>query len=82
MTADPNVLLDIIESDADHIRGELSLSGICRDPKDDKFIACAVDGNADYIVSGDADLLVLAEYRGVRIVQPAEFVEILDRQTK
>ena len=35
---------------------------ICRDPDDDKFINCAVDSKALYIVSGDKDLLVLEQY--------------------
>ena len=36
----------------------------CRDPKDDKFLELAVNGRADLIVSGDADLLVLDTFRG------------------
>jgi hypothetical protein len=35
----------------------------CRDPKDDKFLELAVNGRADVIVSGDADLLVLDTFR-------------------
>jgi uncharacterized protein len=47
----------------------------CRDPKDDKFLELAVNGRADVIVSGDADLLVLNPFRGVPIVPPATFVQ-------
>jgi len=46
-----------------------------RDPDDDKFIECAIDAKALYIVSGDNDLLVLKEYGGVRIVTAKEFCE-------
>ena len=46
----------------------------CRDPKDDKFLELAVDGKADLIVSGDADLLVLNPFCGIPIVAPATFV--------
>ncbi len=46
----------------------------CRDPKDDKFLELAVNGQADVIVSGDADLLVLNPFRGILIVPPATFV--------
>jgi uncharacterized protein len=49
------------------------LQNISRDRKDDKFLACAIEGNADYIVSGDRDLLVLMEYKGIKIVTPNEF---------
>ena len=50
------------------------LIAVCRDPADDKFIELAVNGRADLIVSGDADLLSLDEVRGIPIVSPASFV--------
>lgn len=46
---------------------------ICRDPDDDKFISCAVDAEAKYIVSGDKDLLVIKDYEGIQIVTAKEF---------
>jgi putative PIN family toxin of toxin-antitoxin system len=58
--------------------GTLSLLGVTRDPKDDPVVACAVEGEADYIVSGDRDLLVLGVYEGVRIVTPREFLGLLE----
>jgi predicted nucleic acid-binding protein len=45
----------------------------CRDPKGDKFLELAVNGRADLIVSGDADLLVLDTFRGIPIITPAAF---------
>lgn len=45
----------------------------CRDPDDNKFLECAVDSHAVYIVSGDKDLLVLEEYDGIEILTAAEF---------
>ena len=45
----------------------------CRDPKDDKFLELAVNGRADVIVSGDADLLVLEAFRDIPILTPAAF---------
>jgi len=47
---------------------------VCRDPTDDKFVDLAVNGRAHVIVSGDADLLVLAAVRGIPIVTPAVFI--------
>src|SRR3989338_10524523 len=41
---------------------------VCRDRKDNKFLSCALAANADYIVSGDNDLLVLKEYKGIKIL--------------
>lgn len=46
----------------------------CRDPTDDKFLELAVNGKADLIVTGDADLLVLNPFRDIPIVSPAAFV--------
>jgi putative PIN family toxin of toxin-antitoxin system len=46
----------------------------CRDPTDDKFIELAVNGHADTIVTGDADLLALDPFRGIPIITPAAFV--------
>ena len=52
----------------------------CRDPKDDKFLELAVNGRADLIVSGDADLLALNPFRSIPIITPAAFVESKRRQ--
>jgi predicted nucleic acid-binding protein len=41
---------------------------------DDKFLELAVSGHADFIVSGDADLLVLNPFRDIAIIPPATFV--------
>jgi uncharacterized protein len=43
----------------------------CRDPTDDKFLELAVNGGADLVVSGDADLLALNPFRDIPIVPPA-----------
>jgi len=47
------------------------------DPDDDKFLDCAVAGEAQFIVSGDRHLLELHEYRGVRIVRAAVLLALL-----
>ncbi len=46
----------------------------CRDPKDNKFLELAVAGNADCIVTGDKDLLVLNPFRDTKIISPANFL--------
>ena len=48
---------------------------ICRDPKDDKFINCAIDAKAVYIVSGDNDLLTLKNFADIEIVTAREFYD-------
>jgi putative PIN family toxin of toxin-antitoxin system len=46
----------------------------CRDPKDDKFLELAVNGRAEVIVSGDADLPALHPFRGIPIETPGAFL--------
>ena len=47
--------------------------GVCRDPADDPFLSCAVAANADFIISGDKDLLTLGSFRNLPIVTASEF---------
>jgi len=47
----------------------------CRDPRDNKFLELAVDGNAQYIITGDNDLLHLSPYRGIHILTPSDFLK-------
>ena len=48
---------------------------ICRDPDDDKFVNCAIDARAIYIVSGDNDLLTIKNFAGIEIVTAREFYD-------
>jgi putative PIN family toxin of toxin-antitoxin system len=57
-----------------HVSGALDLAGACRDPKDDKFLACAVEGKAHYLVSSDNDLLPMRSFRGLVIHNPGQFL--------
>lgn len=45
-----------------------------RDPKDDKFLEVALNGEADVLVSGDNDLLTLHPFRGTDILTPAGYL--------
>lgn len=48
---------------------------ICRDPKDDKFLEVAVNGQATSLMTGDQDLLILHPFRSIPIVTPRTFVD-------
>jgi len=50
--------------------------GVCRDPGDDKFIACALSGAAHFILSGDKDLTDLKRYRTIKITKASEFLRL------
>ena len=47
------------------------------DPDDDKIIECAVEGNVDYLISGDNHLLKLKQYENIKIVNTTEFLKVL-----
>ncbi len=50
------------------------VSGVWRDPEDDKFLACAASAKAAYLVSGEKDLCSLRKFGPVRIITPEQFL--------
>ena len=54
-----------------------TLTVVSADESDNRYIECAVAGNAQYIVSGDEHLLGVGEYQGIIIVIPATFLTLL-----
>lgn len=67
-------ILEKIEKQTLLLQEVTPVVGVCRDPKDDKFLACAVAGKAHYLVSSDKDLLTLKQYAGVCILDPGTFL--------
>ncbi len=63
-------LIHSLEMIEPNTRVELS-----RDPDDDKFLGCAKDARALYIVSGDKDLLVLEQFENIEIITAREFCD-------
>ncbi len=59
-TVKPSVRLDIVKED----------------PPDNRVLECAVSSGADYIVTGDKDLIKLLRYDAIRILNVADFLEI------
>ena len=62
---------------ADLVAGAQHLSGVCKDPDDDKYVAAALEGRAAYVVTGDQAFLALREYAGVTIMTPRSFLDLL-----
>lgn len=54
------------------------VSGICRDPDDDQILSCALSAEADYLVTGDRDLLELKDFHGIEILTPGAFELIFE----
>ena len=53
---------------------------VCRDPDDNHVIEVALAGDAEFVVTGDEDLLVLEQFESVRFVTPQEFLAVLDER--
>lgn len=52
------------------------LVAVARDPDDNMVLECAVEGKAQYIVTGDKDLLVLKTFRDIQIVRASDFLKV------
>lgn len=64
------------------VEGEEIVNAIKADPADNKYLACAYEGEADYIVSGDHHLLDLEAYQGIDVIKASAFLSILSTQGK
>ncbi len=54
--------------------------GVATHPEDDLVLATAASARADYLVTGDRQLLRLGSFKGVSIISPADFARVLDEQ--
>lgn len=63
----------IIEAITEIIEHSFKVTKICRDPDDDNVLACATAAKADYLVTGDSDLLEIRSFKNIKIVTPRDF---------
>ena len=73
-------LRSLLEQDAVLIPISRDVHGAASHPEDDLILATAVSGKADYLVTGDRQLLKLGTYEGVKIVSPREFLSLLEEE--
>jgi putative PIN family toxin of toxin-antitoxin system len=59
------------------LKPKLKINAVKDDPDDNKYLECAVEGKADYIISGDKHLKKLKEFQGIKIVEPATFLKLI-----
>lgn len=71
--------LELLSRQAVMVEPTVVLDVIREDQSDNRYLECAVEGKAQYIISGDKHLLELGEYRGIVILPPAAFVTLLER---
>jgi hypothetical protein len=59
------------------VHPSIKIQAVHQDPADNRVLECALEGDADFIVSGDSDLLRLGKFRTIRICSPKDFLSIL-----
>ncbi len=67
--------LKVLRNNAQILEPEEVKKGICRDPDDLMILGLVAPGDADAIVTGDKDLLIIKEYKKARIMSPRSFWE-------
>jgi len=68
---------NLISKQAHKVAPSKRVKAITADPDDNIFLECALETNADYIVSGDKHLLDLKEYEGIKILTSKGFLDML-----
>ena len=79
---DIEAVLNVLKTYSINTPAKMKIDAIPEDPQDDKFITAAIEGEADYIVSGDRHLRDLKDYQGIPIVSPSEFLQITGLRSK
>lgn len=74
--ADVNSALAAYLAQANIVELKGALKDVCRDPKDDMLFECAVLGDADYIVSGDKDVIDVASFRDIRVLTARQYLSL------
>lgn len=78
-SVDKKALIQILEDLVEHVYPQ-ERTHISSDPDDEKYLEAASACDADYLVTGDRDLLSLKQFGTTRIVSPKEFVEVLEKK--
>jgi len=73
-----NEYIKIIESYSIKMLSQNVPQNISRDKSDDKILQCGLDGNVEFIITGDNDLLVIKEYNKIKILKPNDYLKIIE----
>lgn len=71
-------IMNALHTHSEWIKPDVELN-VCRDPSDNHFLECAVDGNADYLVTKNIRHFPFKEYRNVKIVRIKKFLDALEK---
>ena len=67
---------------AEHVEPKQRIDVVKQDPTDNRILECAAASGSEYLVTGDKHLLKVGQYRGVKIVTPADFIEVIAGQSR
>ncbi|MEK7313807.1 MAG: putative toxin-antitoxin system toxin component, PIN family [Deltaproteobacteria bacterium] len=70
-----NNIIKFIDANSEMVEPARLNENVCRDRDDDNVLAAALEAKADCIVTGDKDLLILKNFRGIKIISPSDFWE-------
>lgn len=73
-TSDIEDILETIDEYADFVKIQTKIE-VCRNPKDNFLLSLSIDGNADYLLTGDKDLLDLTKFGETTIVTISDFLQ-------
>jgi putative PIN family toxin of toxin-antitoxin system len=73
-------LMGLIAEEGTLVNPKTRFSLVTADESDNRYFECAIEGGAEYIVSGDRHLLDIGVYRGIRVLTPAVFLTLLDME--
>jgi len=68
-------IISSLDSIANFVNPEAKYDIVEKDPEDNKFIECAIAADADFIISGDAHLLEISQFRKTKILNPSDFLK-------
>jgi len=80
----PEKVKDVLQKTvktAIRVTGKADIRRIERDPSDNTFLSCALEGKADFIISGDRHLTDLVSFEGISIVNPDTFLKLMGKQS-
>lgn len=66
-------ILELLKNDAEWVVPKVKVA-VSRDPKDNSVLECALAGKADWVITGDQDLLEIKSFRKISIVNPRQFL--------
>ena len=69
--------IEIIKKYSKNVDSKNETIILSRDQDDNKILQCAYDGNVDYIITGDKDLLVLSEFESIKILNPSDYLKMI-----